>query len=203
MPLPAQPNAPAGNGTNRPAAVTDSAQASNPIEATGSNYEKNPPAKTTPDRNENSGAHSGSLNPAGKKLLGLGIHVGGESQPGGIMSEMGDYIVAIVAIVGSFVFLLAVIAMGLYARERRSKRLHETLCAMIDKGIPIPPELFGTQSRHPVNQLRMGLFWIGLGTGFLFIGGNVGFILLFIGAASLIAWLVERKNKSGDQPPNP
>ncbi len=175
VPLQAQTNAPADNGTNPPVAVAGSAQASNSIAATGNSHEKNPSA--------------------GMKLLNLGIHASGTSGK----SDVDD----IVAIVGVFGMIVTIIAMGLYAIDRRSKRLHETLRAMIDKGVPIPPEFLGTKSWRPSNDLRIGLFWVGLGIGFTIIGGKVGFILLFMGLAFLIIWLVERKNKSGDQPPKP
>ena len=175
MPLRAQTNAPAGNGTNPPVAVSDNAQVTNPIAVTGNSNKKNPPA--------------------GMKLLNLGIQMSGTSGK----SDADD----IVAIVGVFVMIVTIIAMGLYAMDRRSKRLHETLRTMIDKGIPIPPEFFGPKSWRSGNDLRIGLFWVGLGIGFTIIGGKVGFILLFMGLAFLIIWLVERKNKSGDQPPKP
>jgi hypothetical protein len=184
--LPAQSNAPAENAANQSVAAAVNAQASNSIAATGSNY-------------GNTGIPIGSENPAGKKLLGLGVHISGTSDK----NEAED----IVAIVGAFVMILTIVTLYLYARDRRSKRLHETLRAMIDKGVPIPPGFFGVppgfSGIYPGIDLRSGLILAGMGIGFILMGGKVGYILLFMGVALLIVWLVERKNKNGDQPPKP
>lgn len=124
--------------------------------------------------------------------------------------DIPEKVVGVVAIVGSFGMVVAIIAMGLYARERRSKRLHETLRAMIDKGVPIPPEILGRsvgksedQPKHPRNDFRSGLILTGVGIGLVMFIGKVGWIVLFVGVAFLIASLVEKGNKNDDQPPKP
>jgi hypothetical protein len=65
---------------------------------------------------------------------------------------------------------------------------------------------------RPRSALFPGLVMIGVGMAMLianYSGGNDtgwagikgGWIVLFMGVAFLIVWSVERKNKSGDQPP--
>jgi hypothetical protein len=86
--------------------------------------------------------------------------------------------------------------------------LHETLRAMIDKGMPITPELMaGLKTKEtknqPRNDLRNGLILTGVGIGVVMIFGKIGCIALFLGVAFLIASLVEKRNKNGKQPPKP
>ena len=110
---------------------------------------------------------------------------------------------------------LAIIGMVFYVGHRRNKMAHETLRAMIEKGVPITPEMVAQLgSRHIVGAPRQsgqsrrllpGLVLIGVGAALLITGhghlGAGGLILLFVGVAFLIVWLVERKNKNDAQPP--
>jgi len=121
-----------------------------------------------------------------------------------------DDMIPIFGIVGVFGGGTVICAMFFYFRHRRNKMLHETLRAMIDKGVPIPPELLAAPQQNapprPRNDLRMGLVLIAIGFGLSsFIPGperKFGFIPLFIGLAFvisfLIAWKMEQKKK--DQP---
>jgi hypothetical protein len=191
-PLRAQTNAPAENGTNQPVAVGDNAQTTNPVAATGTDHKKNASA--------------------GVKMPGLvGIHMSGTTDP--------EDIVSVVVFFGALVMIFA---MSFYFHHHRDKMKHETLRAMIEKGIPITPELLaGLTGRRRCrgSALFPALLMIGIGTAMLmtnYSGGDAldlpgmgwagargGWIVLFMGVAFLIVWLVERKNKSGDQPPKP
>jgi hypothetical protein len=89
--------------------------------------------------------------------------------------------------------------------------LHRTLAAMIEKGVPIPPELLQSpESAKPKrSNLHRGLAACGAGIGlmlfFWFLGGGgfngkhmgglwaVGFIPLFVGIGRLIAWKLEQR----------
>ena len=80
---------------------------------------------------------------------------------------------------------------------------HETNRAMVEKGLPIPPELLtkAQQADAPQdrpfrarNDLRGGLILVGVGAGLLMLAGKVGWILVFIGAARLVFWLMEDRN---------
>jgi hypothetical protein len=182
-PLGAQTNAPAEEGV------------SNPIAATGTNHQKVSSAESSPVHIDNPGVHpglhSGGQNAAGVKVPGVEVYASGKPAHE-----------EIVAIVGFFSAIVAIFALGPYFGDRRSKRWHETLRAMIDKGVPITPELLA-HSRDPRNDLRSGLILVGMGTGLIVLGGKVGLILLFIGVALLIVWLVEKRNKNDEQPRKP
>ena len=122
-------------------------------------------------------------------------------------------LVPIVGILAPFAFLVAVVAIKFYFGHRRSRMLHETLRVMIDKGIPITPELIaqlkgrssrGSKAGGLRNGLLPGLVLAGIGTALLITGSGHstgGWIVLFIGVAFLIVWLVERKNQNNVQPP--
>lgn len=199
-PLRAQTNAPAENGTNPPVAVAGSAPASNFIAATRS------------DRG-NTGVPVGGQNAAGIKLPGLEIHGSGKT-------DVED----IVAIVGVYGMSVAVVAITFYTIHRRNKLVHDNLRAMIEKGMPITPELVETLkgkysgafnqplfagSHSPARSSRSrgllpGLILTGIGAALMidkhgFSGG--GLIVFFIGIAFLIVWLVERMDRNNGQPP--
>jgi hypothetical protein len=79
--------------------------------------------------------------------------------------------------------------------------LHETLRAMIEKGVPIPPELIVPPQRlrlKTFNDMRSGLILLGWGLGMVILFGRVGFIMLFMGVAFLITWLIEKKQTPKD-----
>jgi hypothetical protein len=123
-------------------------------------------------------------------------------------------IVALVAVLATALVLpVTLLCVFLHFRHRRTKLLHETLRAMVDKGVPIPPELLNTKTqstpRQRGNDLRRGLMCVGVGLGLVLMAlathgsgkiGFAGFIPLFIGAAFLIAWRVEQPRQ--DQPEN-
>jgi hypothetical protein len=114
-----------------------------------------------------------------------------------------DDMVNIIAIIGVFGGGVAVCALFFYFRHRRHQILHETLRTMIDKGVPIPPELLAAPQQNAPprirNDLLIGLVLVAMGFGLsMFIYGparKFGFIPLFIGVAFLIAWKVEQKKK--------
>jgi len=73
--------------------------------------------------------------------------------------------VPILGIIGVFGGGTVICAMFFYFRHRRNKMLHETLRAMIDKGVPIPPELLGAPQENLPPRIRSGVrndFLIGL-----------------------------------------
>lgn len=148
-----------------------------------------------------------------------GIHIGGPSPvdigmsnfPGtaGHNEEFYYGFVLPVLIVGIvFLFLAFVIGMVLYMRSRRHKLLHETIRSMIEKGVPIPPELLSSGERNVAprtrSDLRTGLMMTGAGIGLLLFYHNannppmerVGWIPILIGVAFLITWFIEKKNKN-------
>jgi Flp pilus assembly protein TadB len=127
-------------------------------------------------------------------------------------------LIPIFATLAPFVMIIAIVAIIFYFKHRRNKMVHETLQALIEKGVPVTPELIAqlrnkpsrspnqlgqqsVQSRH--RRLLPGLVLIGVGTAFLISHGyhSNGWIVLFIGVAFLIVWFVERRDRNNDQPP--
>jgi len=99
---------------------------------------------------------------------------------------------------------VAIIGVILFYRHRRNQALHKTLAAMIDKGVPIPPELLRPETppeKPPRDDLRGGLVLVGVGLGLILFllamhnhAWGVGFIPLLIGVGRLIAWKLAKKN---------
>lgn len=139
-----------------------------------------------------------------------GVHVGGPN-PVDINvptswhnREHGIDVVGIVGVVFGCMVPIAIVAIIFYFRHRRLKMHHETMRAMIEKGMPIPPEmiaasrgdlLLGTSDVRPGrSDARSGLILVAVGAGLLMFVGKVGWILVFIGAARLVLWLMDGRN---------
>jgi hypothetical protein len=128
-----------------------------------------------------------------------GIHISGSGR-----QDKPIDVVAIMGVVFGCSIPMVIVAIVFYARHRRLKMHHETIRAMIEKGMPIPPEMAaGTRSdlllgntdpRPARGDFRSGLILVAVGSALLMIVGKVGWILVFIGAARLIFWLVEDRN---------
>jgi hypothetical protein len=161
-----------------------------------------------------------------------GIHVGGKNPvdinlPSGGRQNFEDNWIPIVAIVMVFGMPIAIVGMFFYFRHRKNRMLHETLRAMVEKGVAIPPELLtnpqssrstfvrnstdaplqpASQSvpftRRERNDLRNGLILTAVGGGVTAIAGKVGLIVLFIGIAMIIISLIDRKDRSKLPPEN-
>jgi hypothetical protein len=196
VPLRAQTNAPAENGTAGIVAATNSTPASNAVAAAGTQAQKKS-SESSSVRTDNTGLP----------------HIHFQA------TEGKNPVVDIVAIVTIFGMPVVIGAMLLYFRYRRDKLTHETLLAMIEKGMPITPELLNrlTGKRRPGSPLFLGLLMTGIGTAMLipncsgggaldlpgmgWAGTRGGWIVLFMGVAFLIVWFVERRDKNNNQPP--
>jgi hypothetical protein len=150
-----------------------------------------------------------------------GIHVGGPNPVdinvpdlSRFRRERGMDLRGIFAIVGTFGMPVFIILIVFYFKNRRNKMAHETLRAMIEKGLPVTPELVAQIKGRGVStswggttnsgRLLPGLVLAGIGTALLIADsgrGKGGWIVLFIGVAFLIVWAVEQKNQNNQQPP--
>ena len=99
---------------------------------------------------------------------------------------------------GFFVMVFALFAVPAYLRFRQRRIMHETIRLMVEKGQPIPPELF-IEKPAKRSDLRRGIVLCGLGLGlvvfFLCVSPNVwgiGAIPFFLGVGHLVAWRLER-----------
>jgi len=112
---------------------------------------------------------------------------------------------------------VAIVGLVAYFRARKQKQLHDTLRIMIEKGVPIPPELLrppitagevseADKDNDPRTALRQGLFLIALGLGvciWLWIKSSdswgLGFIPLLIGLSFLAEWRIESAKPSNSK----
>jgi hypothetical protein len=194
------------------ATVTNTLSISNSIPITGTKHTKSPDGAV---RIDSTGIHVGGRqpvditwqNPNGMESLGFG--------------SFGKTLVALAAILCPFIFafgLPVVLLVAIfYFRHRRNKMVHETVRAMIEKGMPISPELItqlASQSRgngsgrqyYRSRRLLPGLVLTGVGLALLITGhwhSKGGLIVLFIGLAFLLVWLIERNQSDDQQPPKP
>jgi hypothetical protein len=109
---------------------------------------------------------------------------------------------------------MVIVGLLLYFRHRKNMMLHETVRAMVDKGVPIPPEMFQKTERdiaerdkpddkHPHSDLRNGLLLTGIGIGVVMLCGRPGWIIVFLGVAFLLIGMlgIGKGNTGNDQPP--
>jgi hypothetical protein len=136
----------------------------------------------------------------------------------------GEFIgglVPVVAIIMGCSIPIVVIGLQLYFRHEKTKMLHQTIRSMVDKGIPIPPELLANADqqadchrgpgrpdmfetvwgRRPRNDVRRGLIFIGLGIGVIIVAGKAGWIIFFLGLAFLLASFVKQTGGNDGVPP--
>ena len=89
--------------------------------------------------------------------------------------------IPIIAIVMGCSIPIVIIGLQLYFRHRKNIVLHETVRTMVEKGVPIPPEIFQKTehvfmerdgAKRPRNDLRKGLMLIGMGIGIVMLAGR-------------------------------
>jgi Domain of unknown function (DUF6249) len=116
-----------------------------------------------------------------------------------------------------FGIMLPVVIVGIvfYWRSVNTRQRHDTIARLIEKGLPVPPELLIPQHDllagrgGPRSPLLIAFTLLGLGIGlivfFLAKGGDnwgIGAIPLAIGLAQLLAWKLEQpKSTAADLPP--
>ncbi len=114
-------------------------------------------------------------------------------------------------IVGTSICFGALVTMVLLAQvfaTRRERIRQETLRAMVDRGMEIPPGLIGDRARRS-SDLRSGLVLVGAGMGvslafaLVHLNGqsgsglwSIGLVPILMGGGYLVAWRVEARNTS-------
>jgi len=166
------------------------------VNATKANGTNIPLSEKATVRIDKSGIHIGGAHPVDINIPSLAHHRADNA--------MGIDVVGIVGVVFGCMVPIAIVGMVFYFRHRRLKMHHETMRAMIEKGMPVPPEmvaaargdlLVGSGDVRPGrNDFRGGLILVAIGAGLLMIAGKVGWILVFIGAARLVVWLIDERN---------
>jgi hypothetical protein len=133
------------------------------------------------------------------------FHINGED-----IKQSLAVMIPIIAIVMGCSIPIVIVGLQLYFRHRKNIVLHETVRTMVEKGVPIPPEIFQRtehvfmerdSAKRPRNDLRNGLMLIGIGIGIVMLAGRAGYIMLFMGVAFVVASFFEKKDKDSAQPP--
>ena len=109
---------------------------------------------------------------------------------------------------GFITMVIVIVWLNVAAGERRGKRTHETIRLMIEKGQPVPPELFlDPKFARPRNDLRRGVAWIAAGTGIMgaFLASNnhfwsLGLIPLLMGIGYIVVWKIQGGEKKKVNP---
>jgi hypothetical protein len=115
-----------------------------------------------------------------------------------------QFVIPIVAILMPVAIVLIV---AIWAHKRQERK-HTTIVNLIEKGLPVPPQLLGETQRREGSALMRALTLVGLGIGvsaFLFaMFGRwfgiwaAGLIPFAIGVAQLIALKLEPKRPAAD-----
>jgi hypothetical protein len=197
--LRAQTNAVDESGTSNAVAVTSESQA-----ATNN--------QDAPVRIDQTGVHVGGSDP-------VDINIPNFAHQFGTGWNNVAVIVPLAGIFIGFAIPVTIIAIIAFASHRRHKMANETLRAMIEKGLPITPELVASlKSKSPDAEgagtdsttgnrshkdLRNGLLLTGIGIGVVMLCGKAGWIILFLGVAFLLIGILNigKGNKNSDQPP--
>ena len=121
--------------------------------------------------------------------------------------DASETLVAVIGMMVVFGMPLLLVAIVLLYKHRQLRMTHDTILKLVEKGIPVPPELLQPPPRRQ-SGLRGGLILIGLGLGLsLFFlmagttGWSIGFIPGLMGLALLIAWRIEQKARDKAEPP--
>ena len=115
--------------------------------------------------------------------------------------EASVAVVAIMGMVAGFGLPLALVATVLYYKHRKVQMNHETITRLVEKGLPIPPELMEPPRKGNAG-LRGGLVLLALGIALsVFFAGwgpgwSIGLIPGLMGIALLVAWKIESKSRS-------
>lgn len=223
-PLSAQTNATASGADSNAViapeespAATNAIQASNAVAAVKAKPKKSSD-DTTPVRIDHTGIHVGGKEPVD---VNWGHDFGGLGFGTTLVAVLASFVLPVAIVV---ILPVAIIAIMFYTIHRRNRLVHENLRAMIEKGMPITPELVESlkgkhasafnqplfAGGHPVAKsgrscrLLPGLILTGVGAALMINGhrfSGAGLIVLFIGIAFLIVWLVERMDRNNSQPP--
>lgn len=114
-------------------------------------------------------------------------------------------LIAIVSVILAFATPVIIVIAILVHKARRTQRIHQTVVALAEKGLPVPADLF--IDRPPPDQtstLHKGviLIAVGLGLTIFFLSMSerhapwgVGVIPFLIGVGYLIVWRLEGRPK--------
>jgi hypothetical protein len=123
------------------------------------------------------------------------------------IQHLGGTLIGLVAIILTFGTPIILVASILYYRMKRARLLHQTIVTMVEKGVPVPPELLNPPKK-PGSDLRTGIVLIAVGLGLtIFLAATagrsgawgIGIIPLLLGAGFVITWRIESSNRNREE----
>jgi|GEM_PF-1224272 len=121
-------------------------------------------------------------------------------------------LIPIVVLLGFFATVTVIAWLGVAAQDRQRRLTHETIRLMIEKGQPVPPELFlNPKIARPRNDLRRGVVLIAVGAGcvVMFLAHHqhgiwgLGVIPLLMGIGYIIVYKIQGSEKPNNNPSQP
>ena len=201
-PVPGSPAVPAPVSPAAPAAAASPVTSATPMASPSAANEFANKIKQRSDRNFKKGFH---------------ISVNDDEEDSAVRhhGSNGDFplaaipiaIIAMLSVFGAPVAIVAVIMLVGWAKTRS---LHRTVRAMVEKGQPVPPELLASPAGAPLRpwyDLRRGIVLLAVGFGIvMFFGISAGWdngvwalgsIPALIGVGYILAWRLANKHANG------
>ena len=121
---------------------------------------------------------------------------------GGLFVLLNSNLVPLSPYIAAAVIVWLIVA----AKMARRKLTHETIRLMIEKGQPIPPELF-LDPKKPHNDLRTGVVLIAVGIGIMAFYhashidnvSTLGLIPLLMGIGYIVVWKIQGSEKNNNK----
>ena len=150
-----------------------------------------------------------------KGKFGITIDDNGDHDSATFDDDSGDIpksVIPIVAlgVLGVFGFPVAIVAVIMLSSWAKSRSLHRTVRMMVEKGQPVPPELFAAPAGAPLRpwyDLRRGIVLLSVGFGLMMFFGltagwdegvwALGLIPGLIGLGYILAWRLANRHANG------
>lgn len=118
------------------------------------------------------------------------------------MSE-GETAKQVLAVIGVFGTPVIIVISVLLYKWMRERELHRTIRALVERGQPLPPELF-QEREGKKSPLHNGVLLVAIGLGLIimFLNGDdpqqwgIGAIPLLVGLGYLLVWRLENRPRA-------
>ncbi len=148
------------------------------------------------------------------KHKGFDITIDGDDDEGKIHGDggipEGVFPVVAISVLALFGFPVAIVAIIMFSSWAKSRSLQRTVRMMVEKGQPVPPELFAAPAGAPLRpwyDLRRGIVLLAVGVGIVMFFGisagwdegvwALGLIPGLIGLGYILAWRLANRHGNG------
>ncbi len=119
--------------------------------------------------------------------------------------ETPEFAVALTGMLAAFGLPLVVIAIVLIYKHQRNRMRQETILRLVEKGLPVPPELLQNPAPRPSPKGGLVLLALGIALSIFFWDTgqpwSIGLIPGLMGLALLAAWRIESRGNASREPP--